>query len=135
MVILPQMNISTNKANWNAGGVEPGVNWLYGWQINEWLFLDGSTQVNRARDETRSWYGQFAQSLVFNYQVTGRLKCFTEWFAFFPAGSATALPQHYANGGFTYHVTPNFQLDMHVGAGLNGPADNMFIGSGMVARF
>ena len=59
----------------------------------------------------------------------------TEWFAFFPAGSATDLPQQYFDGGFVYRVNNNLQFDIRAGVGLNDAADDFFAGSGSVIRF
>jgi hypothetical protein len=135
MALLPQMNVPTGHEDLSSGQVEPGINWLYGWDINEWLAAGGSTQVNRAHDEADVWFAEFAQSFTFNYTLTETLGAYTEWFAFFPAGSAVDLPQHYFDGGFTYRVNPNFQLDIRAGLGLNEAADDFFAGSGAVVRY
>jgi hypothetical protein len=135
MAIMPQMNLPTGHPDLSSGGVEPGVNWLYGWDINDFLAAGGSTQVNRARDDTGVWYAEFAQSFTVNYTLAEKLGAYTEWFAFFPAGSADELPQHYFDGGFTYRVHNNLQLDIRAGVGLNEAADDYFAGSGAVFRF
>ena len=135
MAILPQMNVPAGHKYLSSGEVEPGVNWLYGWDINEWLATGGSTQVNRARDDAQVWFAEFAQSWTFNYKLTEKLGAYTEWFAFFPAGSAVDLPQHYFNGGFTFLAHKNVQYDIRAGVGLNDAADDFFAGSGAVLRF
>lgn len=135
MALIPQMNVPTGHKGFTSGEVEPGVNWLYGWDINEWLAAGGSTQVNRSLDDADVWYAEFAQSFTINYKLAEKLGGYTEWFAFFPAGSAVALPQHYFDGGFTYSVHMNLQLDIRAGVGLNDPADDFFAGSGAVVRF
>jgi hypothetical protein len=135
MAIIPQMNVPTGHSDVSSGEVEPGINWLYGWDLSECLAMGGSTQVNRARDGVDLFYAEFAQSWTFNYTLTERLGAYTEWFAFFPAGSDVELPQHYFDGGFTYRVNKNFQLDIRAGVGLNDPADDFFAGSGSVIRF
>jgi hypothetical protein len=135
MAIIPQMNVPTGHSDVSSGEVEPGINWLYGWDLSECLAMGGSTQVNRARDGVDLFYAEFAQSWTFNYTLTERLGAYTEWFAFFPAGSDVELPQHYFDGGFTYRVNKNLQLDIRAGVGLNDPADDFFAGSGSVIRF
>lgn len=42
---------------------------------------------------------------------------------------------HYFNGGFTYRVTPNFQLDIRAGLGLSRAADDFFTGTGFAVRY
>jgi hypothetical protein len=135
MVILPQMTLPTGPPELSAGEVLPGVNWLYGWDVTEVVAIGASTQVNRDRDDAGAFYAEFAQSLTFNYTLTEKLGAYTEWFAFFPAGAAVALPQHYFDGGFTYHVHNNLQFDIRAGVGLNEAADDFFSGVGCVMRF
>jgi hypothetical protein len=135
MAIIPQMNLPTGPADVTDGEVEPGVNWLYGWDVNELLAVGGSTQVNRSRDDADVFYAEFAQSMTANWTLTEKVTGYTEWFAFFPAGSLVALPEHYFDGGFAYRVHNNLQLDIRAGVGLNAPADDFFAGSGSVLRF
>jgi hypothetical protein len=135
MAIIPQMNVPTGSPDVTEGEVEPGFNWLYGWDVTERIAMGASTQVNRTRDDAEVFYAEFAQSWTINYKLAEKLSGYTEWFAFFPAGSATALPEYYFDGGFTYLVHPNLQLDIRAGVGLNDAADDFFGGSGAVVRF
>jgi hypothetical protein len=135
MAIIPQMNVPTGDSEQSDGEVEPGVNWLYGWDINEFYSVGGSTQVNRRLDDTDAYYSEFAQSLTINYALTEKLGGYTEWFALMPAGSVSELPKQYFDGGFVYRVHNNLQLDIRAGVGLNQPADDFFAGLGSVVRF
>ena len=67
--------------------------------------------------------------------IEARWGSFTEWYVFVPNGFTIDRTQHYADGGFTYHVTNNLQLDIRAGVGLNEAADDFFAGSGVVIRF
>jgi hypothetical protein len=135
MALLPQMNVPAGHRELTSGEVEPGINWLYGWDVTERVAMGASTQVNRAHDDADVFYAEFAQSFTINWTLTEKLKGFTESFAFFPAGAATALPEYYFDGGFTYLVHKNLQLDIRAGVGLNDAADDFFGGSGAVVRF
>lgn len=136
MAIIPQMTVPSGDADIGAGEVLPGVNWLYGWDVNDFLATGGSTQINRTLDElTGEPYYEVAQSWTIGYGLTERLGAYTEWFAFFPSGADTALPQHFFNGGFTFLVSNNIQLDVRAGVGLNDAADDYFAGSGASIRF
>jgi len=134
MVLLPQMTVPTGHPAFTAGKVLPGLSWLYGWDVLEWLSFAGSTQANMAVDDVDD-YVELAQSLTIGYSLTERLGAYTEWFVFAPAGALTARTQHYADGGFTYRVTNNFQLDIRAGLGLSEASDDYFVGSGLVVRF
>jgi Putative MetA-pathway of phenol degradation len=116
----------------------PAMSYLYGWDvIPDRLTTAGSTVIGRALDETGHFYVEMAQSLTAGYGLTEKLGAYTEWFAFFPAGSNDPAvgPEHYVNGGFVYLVTNNFQLDIRAGVGLNRHADNFFTGAGMAYRY
>ena len=135
MAIVPQMTVPSGGRDFTADEVLPGVNWLYGWDINDFLSAGGSTQVNRANDGAGNFYAEFAQSLTFGYTLTEKLGAYTEWFVFIPHGDTTAQSEHYFNGGFAYHVTNNLQFDVRAGLGLNEAADDFFTGVGAVVRF
>jgi len=135
MAILPQMTVPTGARSFTADEVLPGVNWLYGWDLSECLAMGGSTQFNRALDDvTGNAYTEWAQSWTFAYSLTERVGAYTEWFAFFPHSADTASPEHYFNGGFTFLSSNDVQWDIRGGVGLNGPADDYFVGTGLSVR-
>jgi hypothetical protein len=136
--LVVQAQVPTGIDDFTATRVLPGVNLLYGWDvIPDRLTVAGSSQANRAIDADAHGYVEMAQSLTVGYGLTEKLGAYTEWFAFFPAGATspgvTAL--HYFNGGFTYRVTPNFQLDIRAGLGLSRNADDFFTGTGFAVRY
>ena len=135
MALMPQMTVPTGHPEFTSHQVHPGLNWLYGWDLLEWLSFAGSTQGNLAIDDVGDDYFEFAQSFTFGYSLTQRLGAYTEWFMLTPAGATSARTQHYADGGFTYRVTNNLQLDVRGGIGLSAASDDYFVGSGLVVRF
>ncbi len=136
MAIIPQATVPLGDRVLSNDEVLPGANWIYSWEVNDVISTGGSSQFNRARDETTSdTYTEFAQSWTVAYSLTDRLGAYTEWFAFFPSGAVSAKPEHYFNGGFTYLLTDNIQYDVRAGMGLNGAADDYFIGTGLSIRF
>ena len=136
MALVPQMTVPTGGSAFRADEVLPGVNWLYGWDINDWLGTGGSTQFNRTPDDaTGEAYTEWAQSWTVNYGLTDRLGAYTEWFAFFPHSADTARVQHYFDGGFTFLFSDDIQWDIRGGVGLNAAADDYFVGTGLSLRF
>lgn len=135
MAIVPQMNLPTGHPDFTHAEVEPGVNWLYGWDVDEFYSIGGSTQVNRRLDDEDVYFAEFAQSVTINYALTEKLGGYTEWFALMPSGSVMELPKQYFDGGFIYRVHNNLQLDIRAGVGINQPADDFFAGIGSVVRF
>jgi hypothetical protein len=138
VALVLQTTVPTGHDEFTAGNIQPGFNLLYGWDVVPDLFtFAGSTQANRVFDEMGHGYVELAQSLTVGYTLTDRLGAYTEWFAFFPTGAVApgVTAQHYANGGFTFRVTPNFQLDMRAGIGLSKSADDFFAGTGFAVRY
>ncbi|WP_339911503.1 transporter [Symmachiella dynata] len=137
MALIPQMTVPTGSGVFTGEEVLPGVNWIYGWEINDFISTAGSTQFNRAIDEgsDAAAYTEWAQSWTVSYSLTDKLGAYTEWFAFFPHSAQTALPEHYFNGGFTYLINNDIQWDIRAGKGLNDAADDFFVGTGLSIRF
>jgi hypothetical protein len=138
VALVLQTTVPTGHDEFTSGKMEPGFNLLYGWDVvPDLVTFAGSTQANRVYDEARHGYVELAQSLTVGYTLTDRLGAYTEWFAFFPTGAVApgVTAQHYANGGFTFRVTPNFQLDVRAGLGLSSSADDFFAGTGFAVRY
>jgi hypothetical protein len=133
MAITPQTLVPTGHRAFTAGEVLPGVNWLYGWDINDFLAVGASTQANMRIDEDRD-YLEFAQSVTINYTFAEHLGGYTEWFVLAPSGAQTVKPEYYFDGGFIFPITNNLQFDIRAGVGLNPAATDFFAGSGMVVR-
>jgi hypothetical protein len=136
MAIVPQMTVPTGDDTLTADEVMPGINWLYSWEINDFLSTAGSTQFNRAPDIlTSDKYTEWAQSWTLGYSLSDCVGAYTEWFGFFPHSSDSAETEHYFNGGLTFYLTNNIMWDIRAGVGLNEAADDYFAGSGLSFRF
>ncbi len=136
MALIPQMTVPTGANAFTSDEALPGLNWIYSWEINDFLSVAGSTQFNRARDEvTADTYTEWAQSVTAGYSLTDELGAYTEWYAFFPNGADTARVEHYFNGGFSYLLSDDIQWDIRAGTGLTGAADDFFVGTGLSVRF
>jgi hypothetical protein len=136
MAIIPQMTIPTGAAAFTGNEVLAGVNWLYGWELTDFISTAGSTQFNRAIDSVSSdAYTEWAQSWTIGFTLTECFSGYTEWYAFFPHSADTESTEHYFNGGFAYLVHNDMQLDIRAGMGLNDAATDYFIGTGVSIRF
>jgi hypothetical protein len=136
MAIVPQMTVPTGDDTLTADEVLPGINWLYSWEVNDFISTAGSTQFNRTIDGlTSDAYTEWAQSWTFGYSLTDRMGAYTEWFGLFPHSADTAQIENYFNGGFTFYLTDNVMWDIRAGVGLDEAADDYFAGSGISFRF
>jgi hypothetical protein len=135
MALIFQATVPTGHPTLTEDETLPGINWLYGWDINDFLAVGASTQINRAIDDTGSNYLDLAQSLTINYTLSERVGAYTEWFVIAPSGADTAQTQHVFDGGFTFRFSNNLQFDVRGGIGLSEAAPDYFLGSGFVKRF
>jgi hypothetical protein len=135
MALITQMTVPSGDDAFTAGETLPGVVWLYGWDVNDWISTAGQTKGDRAIDDvTGDPFLEFSQSWTVGYSLAESLNAYTEWFVIAPDGADTNHTENYADGGFTYLVTNNLQLDIRAGVGLNEAADDYFVGSGFVIR-
>ncbi len=135
MAIVPQTTVPVGGIH-SANRVLPGINWLYGWDINDFLSTAGSTQLNLAIDDNPdNEFVELAQSWTIGYSLSERVGAYTEWFAFFPVGADTAGAEHYGNGGFTFRWSNDLQFDVRDGLGLSRNASDFFTGGGAVVRW
>ncbi len=135
MALMPQMTVPTGGSAFTNDETLPGLSWLYGWDVNDFISTAGSSQINRRIDDgSGDEYLQYAQSWTVGYSLTDKLGAYTEWFALIPSGAETLKAEHYADGGFSYQFTNNFQVDIRAGVGLNEEAQDVFTGAGFVIR-
>ena len=73
-------------------------------------------------------------TVALGFGLGDRLGAFVEVFGDFPA-SASGDSAHSFDGGFTYLVRDNVQLDLFAGLGLSDAADDWFLGLGISVRF
>jgi len=136
MALVPQLTVPSGATALTSEKVLPGVNWLYGWDINETLSTAGSTQFNFAVDDNSpNTYTEWTQTWTVGYALHDQVGAYTEWFAFFPHGSESAQSEHYANCGMTFKVTEDVQWDIRTGMGLTDAAADWFTGIGVAFRF
>lgn len=136
MALVPQMTIPSGSGTLTAGKLLPGVNWLYGWDINDAVSTAGSTQFNFSVDEESGKdYTEWTQTWTVGFALHDQIGAYTEWFAFIPHASDSARTEHYANCGLTFQATDNIQWDIRTGMGLNDAAADWFSGIGLSIRF
>ena len=134
MALIPQMTMPTGSDSLSAEEWLLGLNWVYSWEINDTVSCGGSTQGNRAIDETDQSYTEFAQSFTIGISLLDDLGFYSEWYGLFPHSADVASVEHYYNGGFTLLLNNNIQLDVRAGLGLTRESDDYFVGTGITIR-
>lgn len=134
MALMPQWTVPTGHNAFSADEVLLGLNWLYGWEINDRFSTAGSTQINKGIDDLGDVYLEIAQSWTVGISFTDHFGAYTEWFVIGQSGSDAARTQHYLNGGLVFPVTNDLQFDIRAGVGLSDASDDFFAGAGLVVR-
>jgi hypothetical protein len=136
MALIPQMFVPTGSNAFSNDQVLPGVNWIYSWEINDFISTAGSTQINRRIDSvTGREFTRIAQSWTVAYSLSDNLGAYTEWFVRAPHSADTEGTPHVFNAGFTYLINDDIQFDIRYGKGLNHVAADYFVGTGLSIRF
>ncbi|NND96496.1 MAG: transporter [Pirellulaceae bacterium] len=136
MAIIPQMTVPTGAARFTADETLPGLNLLYGWDLNDSISTAGSTQFNRAIDDgSGDAYTQWAQSWTIGVSLADRVGAYAEYFGFYPTSADTARSENYFNGGFTFLVNHDVLWDIRGGVGLDDNSDDYFVGTGLSFRW
>lgn len=131
LAFTPSLSVPVRSAVTSSGHVDPTLS-LNGqttsgarWNIESNLILSYPTQNGgRLTDYTAT--GQVT------YALSGQTSVFADYFYDAPVGGP---PSPIADGGFTYRVGKNVQLDIETGRGLGGNAPVQFYGGGVAVRF
>lgn len=132
--VLTSVTAPIGSPSQGSQQVDAGVDLLYSWDLTEKLSLSCSTG-NMCTRESLDHITRFHQSASLGFELTEKLSMFNECYVLFCNNAEESRPKYYYDGGFTYLVTPNFQLDWRAGVGLNAVSDGFFTGCGAVVRW
>lgn len=131
--IIGGISVPSGSAGTSSGDAEPEVIFLWGYDITEWFAIAGNIGLRVPTDNGDRFF-QTTASLSLGFALTDRWGTFVEYFGLYPNANDTDCA-HFIDGGFTYLITDNLQLDAFVGFGLNEEADDFFTGVGFSWRF
>jgi hypothetical protein len=153
--IVTRLGVPMGSRNYSANTIQPGISYIYNWQVRKWWFVRGSTGVDWIRVNDLSFNSgstlppfaapsttlspnnsiQGFQSISNYIQIAPRLGMFLEWYLLFHHGASNDLPQHFHDYGLYYYITPNLQLDARIGQQISHDFNNWFTGAGVSTRF
>lgn len=124
----------TGTGGLDAGGPQPEAKLLLAWSLTDRVSL--SSNLNWAHVEERgdASYSEPSASLSLGLGLTETVGSYLEAFAFAPSYDDAPRPA-YLNGGLTWQLNPDFQLDARVGVGVADAPDSHFVGIGLSRRF
>lgn len=146
--IVVRLGIPVGSDEVSSHELEPGLSYIYNWQVRRWWFFRGSTgidsfnqptlSVNHPEQEGKSerddWI-ELSQSVSSYFQISKQVGSFVEWFMLQRNGSNDDKTENFHNYGLYLYVTPDVQLDCRAGWRFGDSADEMFWGAGVSVRF
>jgi hypothetical protein len=131
--LIGAANLPIGAQRFRGSGFLPEAKLLIGANLTERVSLTSNLNY-AARREDGDRYSEFAASLSLGVKLTERVGTYIETFGFLPGGRPDSK---YINGGFTYLVNNDLQLDARLGRGINnsGGEPDYFVGVGVSQRF
>jgi hypothetical protein len=111
---------------------QPQAKLLLAWDL-PWFSLS-SNLIYGYPAEGDERFHQFGATLSAGFSLTDRMGMFVETFGFNKESTDGSSTQ-YVDGGVTFSVFDDLQLDARVGFGLDDPSPNWFAGIGAAVRF
>lgn len=147
--IVTRLSVPMGSSRASANAVQPGLTYVYNWQVRRWWFFRGASGVDWLRDPLldfdpnfpgvltlhRDSYVQGHQSISSYVQICKKIGMFTEWFMFYRGQTVDTRPDHYHNYGLYLYATPNFQFDMRIGWRIGNRVDETFTACGVSWRY
>ena len=126
------VTLPTGTGSGRSNKVQGTAKLILGYSFNSRTDLGVNANYSYVADDSGD-YGELASSASLGYSLSERVGSYVEYYGFYPVARQTGT--NYVNTGLTYLINSNTQVDVRVGAGLGGPADKSFIGTGVAYRF
>ena len=133
MALLFSTSVPVGSDELTSDEWQPEGKLALSWDLNDWLSLSSNLIYGYPSDGDERFH-QFGATLSAGLSLTDRMGAYVEAYGFNKEslnGSSTT----YLNGGLTFGVSNDVQLDVRVGAGLDDPSPNWFAGIGGGIRF
>jgi len=114
----------------SAEEVEPSLKLLWSAAVSDGWDIAGNFNLGILREDG-SYYSQPEVSVSNGFTQTEESALFLEYFGLFPEDHPS---ENYVDGGVTYAICADVQIDARIGFGLNDSAANLFTGLGLVVR-
>lgn len=126
--------VPTGSLVYRETKLQPEAKLATEWVLSDRIGVGTNINVARPRDDTNGRYTVFQASMSFGFTLTPRLGAYAEVYGFAPQLSNVGHTR-YGNTGFTFSLTPDYQLDLRGGMGFNGAQPDYFVGAGLVHRW
>ena len=131
--VITAVSLPTGNATSSSGDVDPEVVLMWAYDVTDSFSVAGNFLLAVPTSEQGRFF-QGGASLAGAVALTDKLGAYVEYFGLYPSDREQDA-EHTLNGGFTYLITDNLQLDVLAGFGLNEQAPDFFAGVGISIRF
>ena len=131
--VIGAISVPSGSAGVSSGDVDPEVVLLWAYDISDSFAVAGNVGLAAPTDDGDRFF-QASASLAAAIALSEKVGAYVEYFGFYPNAEHSDAA-HSVNGGLTYLINNNFQIDWRIGAGLNEEADDFFTGVGFAFRY
>ncbi len=117
----------TKKTQMNA-------TYAFGWEFAPRFRLDAAVRYATEAELTDNW-SLWSPSAVLRAPFAERWTGTVEYFGVIPHGEVGGISQHFAGPGLQFLITPDAQLNLRVGTGLNSQSPEFYLSTGFGLAF
>lgn len=134
VALLVWTSLPTGATPFRAQKLQPEMKTAFAWDLNDRVAFSSNLNYAWVR-ETFDSYGEVGASGSLGLGVTDRVGAYVEYFGFFPRAEFVGK-SHFANGGVTFGLNDNLQLDARAGKQVaRKDGTGYFIGLGISRRW
>lgn len=134
LALIAATSLPTGADDFSDDGAQPELILAAGLDLSERVGLGANVGWSHRRDpDLDRRFSELIASLALGYGLSERWGAYAEYFGTY--GLDGRADESFVNGGLTYLVSRDLQLDGRVGYGLNGRDDDLFVGLGAAVRW
>jgi hypothetical protein len=131
--VIGAITVPSGSPSVSSGHIDPEVVLLWAYDLTDTVTLAGNVGFAYPSNEDGRFF-QTSGSISVAITLTDRIGSYIEYYGFYPNAEHND-DAHFINGGLTYLISNDVQLDARIGAGLNEEADDFLAGVGFAIRF
>lgn len=113
---------------------EAAATYVWGWELPERWKFDAAIRYGTSSEKTDD-FAIWNPSAVLRAPLTERWTVHAEYFGAIPQGRAGGRSQHFFTPGIHYLLTPDLEIGVRAGWGLNDASANFFTNAGVGWRY
>ncbi|MGB5815130.1 MAG: transporter [Thermoanaerobaculia bacterium] len=133
VALLLGTTLPTGSSEYREPHARPGSALALAWCLSSRIGLGANLNYAYLSEEGEQ-FSELAGSVAIGYGLSKRLGGYLEYFGF-NSPSRSGPDSHFLDGGFTWLLSNNAQLDARAGVGLNSAAADFFVGVGAAWRW